>query len=134
MKILIADDELIMLKIIELRLKKDGHEVIVTSNGQEALEKIKQEDPDMIIADIMMPFTSGLEIVAVVKQDKQRRNVPIIILSSMGQENVVLEAFNLGADDYITKPFSPNELSMRVKRLAPPAPVVKLVATLHENT
>jgi DNA-binding response OmpR family regulator len=134
MKILIADDELIMLKIIELRLKKDGHEVIVTSNGQEALEKIKQEDPDMIIADIMMPFTSGLEIVAVVKQDKQRRNVPIIILSSMGQENVVLEAFNLGADDYITKPFSPNELSMRVKRLAPSAPVVKLVATLHENT
>jgi DNA-binding response OmpR family regulator len=134
MKILIADDELIMLKIIELRLKKDGHEVIVTSNGQEALEKIKQEDPDMIIADIMMPFTSGLEIVAVVKQDKQRRNVPIIILSSMGQENVVLEAFNLGADDYITKPFSPNELSMRVKRLAPSAPVVKLVSTLDENT
>jgi DNA-binding response OmpR family regulator len=134
MKILIADDELIMLKIIELRLKKDGHEVIVTSNGQEALEKIKQEDPDMIIADIMMPFTSGLEIVSVVKQDKQRRNVPIIILSSMGQENVVLEAFNLGADDYITKPFSPNELSMRVKRLAPRAPVVKLVSILDENT
>ena len=133
MKILIADDELIMLKIIELRLKKDGHEVIVTSNGQEALEKIKQEDPDMIIADIMMPFTSGLEIVAVVKQDKQRRNVPIIILSSMGQENVVLEAFNLGADDYITKPFSPNELSMRVKRLAPP-PTVKLAPALDENT
>ena len=130
MKILIADDELIMLKIIELRLKKDGHQVIVTSNGQEALEKIKQEDPDMIIADIMMPFTSGLEIVSVVKQDKQQRKVPIIILSSMGQENVVLEAFNLGADDYITKPFSPNELSMRVKRLAP---TPKLVAISEEK-
>jgi DNA-binding response OmpR family regulator len=132
MKILIADDELIMLKIIELRLKKDGHEVIVTSNGQEALEKIKQEDPDMIIADIMMPFTSGLEIVSVVKHDKQQRNVPIIILSSMGQENVVLEAFNLGADDYITKPFSPNELSMRVKRLAP-SPAVRLAPTLEKT-
>jgi len=118
MKILIADDEMIMLKIIELRLKKDGHEVIVTSNGQEALEQIKLQDPDMIIADIMMPFTSGLEIVSVVKQSGLHRKVPIIILSSMGQENVVLEAFNLGADDYITKPFSPNELSMRVKRLA----------------
>jgi DNA-binding response OmpR family regulator len=116
---LIADDELIMLKIIELRLKKDGHEVIVTSNGQEALEQIKLQDPDMIIADIMMPFTSGLEIVSVVKQNNTYRKVPIIILSSMGQENVVLEAFKLGADDYITKPFSPNELSMRVKRLAP---------------
>jgi DNA-binding response OmpR family regulator len=118
MKILIADDELIMLKIIELRLKKDGHQVIVTSNGQEALEQIKLQDPDMIIADIMMPFTSGLEIVSVAKHDTNYRKVPIIILSSMGQENVVLEAFNLGADDYITKPFSPNELSMRVKRLA----------------
>jgi DNA-binding response OmpR family regulator len=119
MKILIADDEMIMLKIIELRLKKDGHEVIVTSNGEEALEQIKLQDPDMIIADIMMPFTSGLEIVSVVKHGGLYRKVPIIILSSMGQENVVLEAFNLGADDYITKPFSPHELSMRVKRLAP---------------
>jgi DNA-binding response OmpR family regulator len=118
MKILISDDEKIMLKIIELRLKKDGHEVIVTSNGKEAIEQIKLHDPDMIIADIMMPFTSGLEIVSMVKQNHLHRKVPIIILSAMGQENVVLEAFNLGADDYITKPFSPNELSMRVKRLA----------------
>ena len=117
MQILIADDELIMLKIIELRLKKDGHEIIATSDGKQALEQIKLYDPDMIIADIMMPFTSGLEIVSMVKHDPLYRNVPIIILSSMGQENVVLEAFNLGADDYITKPFSPNELSMRVKRL-----------------
>jgi DNA-binding response OmpR family regulator len=127
MKILIADDELVMLKIIELRLKKDGHQVIVTSNGQEALEQIKLQDPDMIIADIMMPFTSGLEIVSVVKQDKNHRKVPIIILSSMGQENVVLEAFKLGADDYITKPFSPNELSMRVKRLASSANLLSKV-------
>lgn len=127
MKILIADDEMIMLKIIELRLKKDGHQVIVATNGQEALEKIKQEDPDMIIADIMMPFTSGLEIVSVIKQDKMQRDVPIIILSSMGQENVVLEAFNLGADDYITKPFSPNELSMRVRRLAPAEKVIRAI-------
>jgi DNA-binding response OmpR family regulator len=115
MKILIADDEMIMLKIIELRLKKDGHEVIVTSNGQEAVEQIKLQDPDMIIADIMMPFTSGLEIVSLVKKGNLHRKVPIIILSSMGQENVVLEAFYLVADDYITKPFSPYELSMRVK-------------------
>jgi DNA-binding response OmpR family regulator len=92
--------------------------VIVTSNGKEAIEQIKLHDPDMIIADIMMPFTSGLEIVSMVKQNHLHRKVPIIILSAMGQENVVLEAFNLGADDYITKPFSPNELSMRVKRLA----------------
>lgn len=118
MKILVADDEPIMLKIIELRLKKDGHQVIVTADGREALEQIALQDPDMIITDIMMPFSSGLEIVGTIKQRQHHRQIPIIILSAMGQENVVLEAFNLGADDYITKPFSPNELSMRVKRLA----------------
>ena len=64
-----------------------------------------------------MPFSSGLEIVGRVKHNVEKKT-PVIVLSSMGQENIVLEAFNLGADDYITKPFSPNELSMRVKRLA----------------
>lgn len=104
-----------MLKTISLRLKKDGHTVITTDNGREALEQIESEVPDLIITDIMMPYSSGLEIVGKVRQS---RKTPIIILSSMGQENIVLEAFNLGADDYITKPFSPNELSMRVKRFS----------------
>ncbi len=114
MKILVAEDEPIMLKIIELRLKKDGHTVITTDNGRDALEHIKTHQPDLIITDIMMPYSSGLEIVGTVKL--QQKSTPIIVLSAMGQENVVLEAFNLGADDYITKPFSPNELSLRVKR------------------
>ncbi|MGC4039144.1 MAG: response regulator transcription factor [Chitinophagaceae bacterium] len=117
MRILVAEDEPIMLKTIELRLKKDGHEVIITDNGREAMELIDRQSPDLIITDIMMPYSSGLEIVGKVKHPAHRK-VPIIVLSAMGQENVVLEAFNLGADDYITKPFSPNELSMRVKRLA----------------
>lgn len=116
MKILVAEDEPIMLKTIALRLRKDGHDVITADNGREAMEQIDQQKPDMIITDIMMPYSSGLEIVGKVKGMDQK--VPIIVLSAMGQENVVLEAFNLGADDYITKPFSPNELSMRVKRLA----------------
>jgi DNA-binding response OmpR family regulator len=115
MKILVAEDEPIILKTIELRLKKDGHDVITTDNGRKALEYIETEHPDMIITDIMMPYTSGLEIVGKLRQDG--RATPVIVLSAMGQENVVLEAFNLGADDYITKPFSPNELSIRVKRL-----------------
>lgn len=117
MKILIAEDDPIMLKTIGLRLKKDGHEVICTMDGKQALEQIEHDQPDLIITDIMMPFSSGLEIVGLVKQ-KMIKKIPVIILSAMGQENVVLEAFKLGADDYITKPFSPNELSMRVKRLA----------------
>lgn len=116
MKILVAEDEPIMLKTIALRLRKDGHEVIVADNGREAMEHIDTHKPDLIITDIMMPYSSGLEIVGKVKG--QSTKIPVIVLSAMGQENVVLEAFNLGADDYITKPFSPNELSVRVKRLA----------------
>lgn len=116
MKILVAEDEPIMLKTIALRLRKDGHEVIVADNGREAMEHIDNHKPDLIITDIMMPYSSGLEIVGKVKG--QSMKTPVIVLSAMGQENVVLEAFNLGADDYITKPFSPNELSVRVKRLA----------------
>ncbi len=115
MKILVAEDEMIMQKTIELRLKKDGHDVITCDDGREAIKKIDEINPDLIITDIMMPFASGLEIIQEVKR-KGLRNTRIIVLSAMGQENVVLEAFQLGADDYITKPFSPNELSMRVKR------------------
>jgi DNA-binding response OmpR family regulator len=118
MKILVAEDELIMLKTIELRLKKDGHEITTCSDGREAIKKIEEINPDLIITDIMMPFASGLEIIEEVKR-KSGKRIKIIVLSAMGQENVVLEAFQLGADDYITKPFSPNELSMRVKRYVP---------------
>ena len=115
MTVLVAEDEIIMLKTIEMRLKKDGHNVIVCQDGREAVRKIDEVSPDLLITDMMMPFFSGLEIIGAVRK-KEGRKIPIIVLSAMGQENVVLEAFQLGADDYITKPFSPNELSVRVKR------------------
>ncbi len=116
--VLIVEDELIMLKTIELRLKKDGYTIIVSEDGRDALKKIEELNIDLIITDIMMPFASGLEIIVAAK-NKAGKKIPVIVLSAMGQENVVLEAFQLGADDYITKPFSPNELSMRVKRYVP---------------
>ena len=109
---------MIMLKTIELKLKKDGHDIITCSDGREAIVKIAATNPDLIITDIMMPFASGLEIIEAVKKN-DHKHAKIIVLSAMGQENVVLEAFQLGADDFITKPFSLNELSMRVKRYAP---------------
>lgn len=115
MTILVAEDEIIMLKMIELRLKKDGHNVIIAHDGREALQTLDEITPDLILTDIMMPFASGLEIIGAVKA-KGGKKIPIIVLSAMGQENVVLEAFQLGANDYITKPFSPNELSVRVNR------------------
>lgn len=117
MKILVAEDDPLILRTIETRLKKDGHEVTATSDGRGALQYLAVQQPDLIITDIMMPFVSGLEIIVEVKKMNGKK-IPVIVLSGMGQEQTVLEAFQLGADDYITKPFSPNELSLRIKRLS----------------
>lgn len=116
MKILIAEDEAMMLAALQKNLQDDGYEVIATTDGQEAIEKYRTLKPDLIITDILMPYTSGLELIGVIKSDTEL-NTPVIVLSAMGQEATVLEAFNLGADDFITKPFNPTELSLRVKRL-----------------
>ncbi|MDE3251504.1 MAG: response regulator [Bacteroidota bacterium] len=116
MKILVAEDEPMLLKTIELKLKKEGYEVITTTDGREAIAKIRETGPDLVISDIMMPYASGLEIVSFLRTEGVKK-IPVIILSAMEQEKVVMEAFELGADDYITKPFSLNELTIRVKKL-----------------
>lgn len=126
MRILIAEDDELMLTLVAYRLKKDGHELILTRDGREALSKLEEIIPDLIITDIMMPFVTGLEIIGAVKK-KYANTIPVIILSAMGQESVVLEAFQLGADDFITKPFRPNELSVRVKRFD------KAIVTVNGN-
>jgi DNA-binding response OmpR family regulator len=115
MKILVVEDEPLMLKTISLKLTKEGYDVITAEDGKSAMDKIKSELPQLVITDIMMPYVSGLEIVSYIKNCDSK--IPVIVLSAMGQEKTVLEAFNLGADDYMTKPFSPNELVIRVKRL-----------------
>ena len=116
MQILIAEDDELILKTIEHKLKKEGYKVVLTRNGKEAISKIETEDIDLIITDIMMPFASCLEIISAVRKSKNSET-PMIILSSLGQEDVVVEAFNLGANDFMVKPFSPIELSVRVKKL-----------------
>jgi DNA-binding response OmpR family regulator len=116
MKILIAEDDEMMLKTMEFKLIREGYEVISCPDGNVALNKIVSENPDLILSDIEMPFASGLDIVKKVKVEL-KLNIPIIILSAVGLEKNVLKAFDLGADDFITKPFSPNELIVRIKRL-----------------
>ncbi len=118
MKILIAEDEALILQTLELKLKKEGYQVIGCVDGLDALQKIDSEQPDLIITDIMMPYMSGLEVVRKVKNDLSSKNTPVIVLSTMGQESIVEEAFELGADDYLKKPFSLSELSIRIKKLA----------------
>ncbi|PJJ67817.1 MULTISPECIES: response regulator transcription factor [Chryseobacterium] len=115
MLILIAEDDELILKTIEHKLLKEGYEVVVTRNGKDAIDAIKEREIDLIITDIMMPFASGTEILAAVRSFGKK--IPVIMLSSLGQEEVVLEAFDLGASDFMVKPFSPNELILRIKRL-----------------
>jgi two-component system, OmpR family, response regulator VicR len=117
MKILIAEDDELILKTLEYRMKKDGYDIIMARDGREALEKIDQHIPDLVISDIMMPYASGLEIITAIREKYQSR-IKVILLTVLGQEDVVLEAFKLGTDDFIAKPFSPNELSVRVRRFA----------------
>lgn len=115
-KILLAEDDEMLISLLSFRLKKEGYELITVKDGREAKEKIQSEQPDLIVSDIMMPFVSGLEIIGFVKNELNQKT-PVIILSTAGQEKTVLEAFNLGADDFISKPFSPNELVIRIRKM-----------------
>lgn len=115
MKVLVIEDDSLLLKTLEFKLKKDGFEVTTCANGYDAKFKLSESIPDIIITDIMMPFINGLEIISFVRTELLSR-VPIIVLSAAGLEKTVLEAFELGADDFITKPFSPNELTMRIRK------------------
>ncbi|PRD57456.1 response regulator transcription factor [Sphingobacterium gobiense] len=117
MLILIAEDDELILKTIEHKLLKEGYEVIVTRNGKDAIDRIRDTNVDLVISDIMMPFASGTEILSAIRS--VGRNIPVIMLSSLGQEDVVLNAFDLGASDFMVKPFSPTELILRIKRLIP---------------
>ncbi len=116
MKILICEDEEIMLTALEFRLRKAGFEVLLAENGKIALERIKKEKPDLVVADIMMPFVTGLELIEFIRKD-MRSALPIIVISALEHEDTVLEAFRIGATDFITKPFKPNELVLRIKRI-----------------
>ena len=115
MKILVCEDDPMMIKAIEHKLQREGYTVEVANDGREAAEKIKSHEYDLIITDLLMPFSGGLELINMTRNEL-KNTTPIIVLSKVGSEETIIEAFKLGADDYLTKPFSPNELSIRVKR------------------
>jgi two-component system response regulator VicR len=116
MKILVCEDDFMIIKAIEHKLKSEGYEVDVATDGNEASEKLSQTGYNLIITDLLMPFVGGLELINKIRNELNLK-IPIIVLSTLNNEDSIIEAFNLGADDYITKPFSPNEVSIRVKRL-----------------
>ena len=115
-KIVLAEDNSTLSLLLKFRLEKEGYKLLIAVDGKEAIELIEQHDPELILTDIMMPFISGLEVISHVR-NKLNKQTPIIVFSAAGQEEMVLMAFNLGANDFMGKPFSPNELVIRVKRL-----------------
>lgn len=116
MTVLICEDEEIMLTAIAFRMRKQGFEVIIAQDGKEALSKIQEFNPDFIVTDIMMPYVSGLEILDKLRQEMQS-DVPVIVISALDQEETILEAFKKGANDFISKPFKPAELILRIKKI-----------------
>ncbi|MDO9275029.1 MAG: response regulator transcription factor [Lutibacter sp.] len=115
-KIVLAEDNSTLSLLLKFRLEKEGYKLLIAVDGKQAIELIEQHAPELILTDIMMPFISGLEVISHVR-NKLNKQTPIIVFSAAGQEEMVLKAFNLGANDFMGKPFSPNELVIRVKRL-----------------
>ncbi|MGC8971279.1 MAG: winged helix-turn-helix domain-containing protein [bacterium] len=111
-KILIVDDEKPIVDSIKYTLYKEGYDVVVSYDGEDALEKFKKENPDLIILDIMLPKLSGLEVCRIIRRTS---NVPIIMLTAKGEDMDKVIGLELGADDYVPKPFSMRELVARIK-------------------
>ena len=134
-KILIVEDDPSIAIGLEDNLKMAGFHAVVARDGEEALEKVKKEKPDLIILDIMLPRINGLDVCRKLKEQGSR--VPIIILSALGQESDKVRGLELGADDYVTKPFSVKELLSRVKAVlrrslsAPEKPEIYRVGRLE---
>ncbi len=111
-KVLVVDDEKPISDIIKFNLEKEGYEVVVAFDGEEALEKVEADSPDLIILDLMLPKVDGLEVT---KRVRAKHNIPIIMVTAKDSELDKVLGLELGADDYVTKPFSNRELVARVK-------------------
>ena len=115
LRVLIVEDEKALAEILEYNFKKEGYAVDTASDGEIALDKIIFKAPDLIILDWMLPKLSGIELCKKVRSNKKIKNIPIIMLTARGEEEDRLKGLEMGADDYVTKPFSINELLARVK-------------------
>ena len=115
LKVLIVEDEKALAEILEYNFKKEGYAVDTASDGEIALDKIIFKAPDLVILDWMLPKLSGIELCKKVRSNKKIKNIPIIMLTARGEEEDRLKGLEMGADDYVTKPFSINELLARAK-------------------
>jgi two-component system alkaline phosphatase synthesis response regulator PhoP len=116
-KIMVVDDEPYIARVIKFKLEQEGYTVISANDGITGLTKIKEEKPDMVLLDVMMPGMSGYEVCQKIKGDAELAGIPVVILTAKGQERDREQGFSMGASDYITKPFSPNRLLELVKSI-----------------
>ena len=115
MKVLIVDDEPLNVDYIEQRLEDLNYEIITAADGQEALDKIKSEHPDLVLLDLMMPVLDGFAVLSEVKADPSLRETPVIIISADHDSKSIVRGIKQGADDYLTKPVNAELLMKKVK-------------------
>ena len=114
-KILVVDDEDHILSLVRLSLSLDKYYIVTAKDGEEALRIVEEISPDLIVLDLMMPKLHGYEVCRILKKDPVKRHIPIIILSAKGQSADKVKGIEVGADEYITKPFDPDDLSKMVE-------------------
>jgi DNA-binding response OmpR family regulator len=116
-KILVVDDEVNITQILEFSIGAEGYEVITAANGEEAIDKARREQPDLIILDIMMPKIDGYEACRILKANPLTKGIPVVLLTAKGRDIDKRLGYEVGATDYIIKPFSPNKLVDRIHQL-----------------
>jgi two-component system alkaline phosphatase synthesis response regulator PhoP len=114
-RILVVDDEEDILELVRFNLAREGYDLVCTTSGEEALEIARKKHPDLLILDLMLPGIDGLEVTKILKNDVKTKDIPIIMLTAKGEEADIVTGLELGADDYVTKPFSPRILVARVR-------------------
>ncbi|MBU2578376.1 response regulator [Patescibacteria group bacterium] len=135
--ILIVDDEEDVLELVRYNLVKEGYGVKTATTGEEALTKARAQVPELIVLDLMLPGVDGLEVCKKLKSDSKTQNIPIIMLTAKGEESDIVTGLELGADDYVTKPFSPKVLVARVRRIlhrAVARDLERVAIKIHELT
>jgi DNA-binding response OmpR family regulator len=116
-RILVVDDEIYIVHILDFSLGMEGYEVVTALDGEEALRKVSEAKPDLIVLDIMMPKMDGYETCKALKSDAATKDIPVILLSAKGRNVDMQTGYDVGADDYITKPFSPRKLVDRINAM-----------------
>jgi DNA-binding response OmpR family regulator len=116
-KILVVDDELDVVELLAFNLRREGYEVLTAGNGADALELARREHPDLIVLDVMLPELDGLAVCEILRRQPATATIPILLLTACASEPARVIGFETGADDYVTKPFSPRELALRIRRL-----------------